>query len=105
MYLSIFIFLALVCGLFVLCGVNPVRITLDTAKGIQSKPKTMKAIIEESRGTRRPQFILQQFREAKAILELTERGTKYVDCCHLSALLSVVGAIVGILFQNILPWR
>lgn len=102
MYVSIFIFLALVCGLFTLFEVNPVRIITDVANGSKRKKKSMKEIIEESRGTRKIRFITRQFRDIKAILELTGRGDKYGDCCRLSALLSMIGAVAGILFQNIL---
>ena len=102
MYVCIFIFLALVCGLFILFEVNPVQIITDATNGAKQNRKSMKAIIEESRGTRKIHFLVRQFREIKAILELTGRGEKYGDCCRLSALLAVIGAIAGLLFQNVL---
>jgi Flp pilus assembly protein TadB len=102
MYTCIFMFLALVCGLFILFDINPVQIISDMIDDKRRKPKSLKAIIDESRGKSRHHFIVRQFQDTKAILELTERSDKYDACCRLSALLAVIGAVVGILFQNVL---
>lgn len=102
MYVYIFVFFALVCGLFILFDINPVRIISDFAAGREQKGKTMKAMIEESRGKFRRHFIVRQFHDAKAILDLTERGDQYFKYCRLSALFAVIGAVAGIFLQNIL---
>ena len=82
----------LITGCFVLLRISPMDFTEGVFSRITSKPKSIRAEINESTRRKRKSILRREIEEAQTILRMTGRAAKFPMVCALSLLLFLVGA-------------
>lgn len=99
MIVPIFVAVALCAGLFLLLGMNPMHFIKSVfARRRKDSFKTRLLAIQ---GLKRQGFLEKQFTKTDEVLRITGRKAKIPLYRHLSVLLTVIGAAVGILTLNL----
>lgn len=89
-------------GCILLLNLNPNQ-AIKQIKSFQTSIKkhaSMKERIDAAKGIQKQNRFAAYLKEAKDILDTTERSSHYVFFCRISALLAVIGASIGIVTVN-----
>ena len=90
----------LITGCFVLLRISPMDFTEGVFSRITSKPKSIRAEINESTRRKRKSILRREIEEAQTILRMTGRAAKFPMVCALSLLLFLVGAAFALALGN-----
>lgn len=98
MIVPVFMAVALCGGLFLLFGLSPARFV--RAVFAHRKKDSFKTRLLAAQGLKRQNFLAKQFTRTDEVLKITGRERKIPYYRRLSVLLSILGAVIGILTVN-----
>ena len=90
----------LITGCFVLLRISPMDFTEGVFRRITSKPKSIRAEVNESTRRKKKSFLRREIEETQTILRMTGRAAKFPMICALSLLLFLVGAALALSLGN-----
>ena len=99
-FLMIMAFIGLTAGSFLLLKFSPFELAKSIIKPLQNRKKPIGRQIEEVKAPRRVRGIRKTIIDAKEVLDLTGKSTKFGVLCALSFFLFMVGILVSILMDN-----
>lgn len=99
-FLIMLAFIGLIAGSFLLLKLSPFEFAETIIRPLQSRKKSIGRQIEETKSPRQARGIRKTIREAKEVLEMTGKSTKFGALSVLSFFLLVVGVLVSILMNN-----
>lgn len=94
-------FFAMTAGGFLIFGVFPKDFSETLAQPIQARKPTMRTKIRDAIKKKRPRGIRLTIREARDVLEITGRSSKFGLICVVSLFLLVLGALAAITMNNL----
>lgn len=99
-FLIMLAFIGLIAGSFLLLKLSPFEFAENIIRPLQSRKKSIGRQIEETKSPRQARGIRKTIREAKEVLKMTGKSTKFGALSVLSFFLLVVGVLVSILMNN-----
>lgn len=99
-FLIMLAFISLIAGSFLLLKLSPFEFAETIIRPLQSRKKSIGRQIEETKSPRQARGIRKTIREAKEVLKMTGKSTKFGALSVLSFFLLVVGVLVSILMNN-----
>ena len=91
----------LITGFFILLRVSPMDFTEGVFRRITSKPKSIRAEVNESTRRKKKSFLRREIEDTQNILRMTGRSAKFPMVCALSLLLFLVGAAFALTLGNL----
>ena len=92
----------LITGFFILLRVSPMEFTEGVFRRITSKPRSIRAEVNESTRRKKKSFLRREIEDTQNILRMTGRSAKFPMVCALSLLLFLVGAAFALTLGNLL---
>ena len=92
--------IGMIVGTFVLLHITPMDFTEDVFRRLTSKPKSIRAEVNEMTRRRKKSFLRREIAETQNILQMTGRADKFPMVCALSLLLFMVGGAIALLMGN-----
>lgn len=99
-FLIMLAFIGLIAGSLLLLKLSPYEFAESIIKPLQNRKKPIGKQIEETKSPRQARGIRKTIREAKEVLKMTGKSTKFGALSVLSFFLLVVGVLVSILMNN-----
>ncbi|MDD4493668.1 MAG: hypothetical protein PHV32_04870 [Eubacteriales bacterium] len=100
-FLILIAFFAMTAGGFLLFGISPKDLAQGLAQPIGVRKPTMRKMIQDSIKKKSPKGIRLTIKEARDVLEITDRSDRFGMVCVLSLFLLVLGALIAITMNNI----
>ncbi|HWR57056.1 MAG TPA: hypothetical protein VN462_11130 [Negativicutes bacterium] len=94
-------FFAMTTGGFLILGVSPKDFSETLAQPIQTRKPTMRIKIRDTIKKKKLRGIRLTIKEARDVLEITGRSTKFGGICVISLFLLVLGALIAITMNNL----
>lgn len=94
-------FFSMVTGAFLIFGVSPKDFSETLAQPIQARKPTMRKMIHDTVKKKKLRGIRLTVKEARDVLEITGRNSKFGVLCVLSLFLLVLGALISITMNNL----
>ena len=91
----------LITGFFILLRVSPMEFTEGVFRRITSKPRSIRAEVNESTRRKKKSFLRREIEDTQNILRMTGRSAKFPMVCALSLLLFLVGAAFALTLGNL----
>lgn len=92
--------IGMITGFFVLLGLSPMSFTEGVFQRLTSKPRSIRAEVNETTQRKKLFFLRREIEEAQAILRMTGRAGKFPMVCALSLLLFLGGAAFALVLGN-----
>jgi Flp pilus assembly protein TadB len=93
--------IGLIAGAFLILGLSPLEFTDSLFGFLTRKNKSIRAEINEAAHRKKLSFFRREIAEAREILRLTGRSSRFSMVCAASLLLFAVGAAIAILLENV----
>lgn len=90
----------MITGFFLLIGLSPMEFTDGLFGFLQSRPKSIREEINEAAKRKKPSFLRREILEAKDILAMTGRNSRFPTACAFSLFLFAVGAAIAVVMGN-----
>lgn len=100
-FLILIAFFAMTAGGFLFFGVSPKDLAQRLAQPIGVRKPTMRKMIQDSLKKKSPKGIRLTIKEARDVLEITDRSDRFGMVCVLSLFLLVLGALIAITMNNV----
>lgn len=94
-------FFAMTAGGFLIFGISPKDLAQRLAQPIGVRKPTMRKMIQDSLKKKSPKGIRLTIKEARDVLEITDRSDRFGMVCVLSLFLLVLGALIAITMNNV----
>ena len=91
----------LITGFFILLRISPMDFTEGVFRRITSKPRSIRAEVNESTRRKKKSFLRREIEDTQNILRMTGRSAKFPMVCALSLLLFLVGAAFALTLGNL----
>ena len=98
--IQLFSCIGLIVGCFLLLHITPMDFTEGVFQRITSRPKSIRAEVNESTRRKKKSFLRREIEEAQNILQMTGRAVKFPMVCALSLLLFMIGAFIALILGN-----
>ena len=92
--------IGMITGFFVLLGLSPMSFTEGVFQRLTSKPRSIRAEVNETTRRKKKFFLRREIEEAQAILRMTGRAGKLPMVCALSLFLFLGGAAFALMLGN-----
>lgn len=100
-FLILIAFFAMTAGGFLIFGISPKDLAQGLAQPIRVRKPTMRKMIQDSIKKKSPKGIRLTIKEARDVLEITDRSDRFGMVCVLSLFLLVLGALIAVTMNNI----
>lgn len=100
-FLILIAFFAMTAGGFLIFGISPKDLAQGLAQPIGVRKPTMRKMIQDSIKKKSPKGIRLTIKEARDVLEITDRSDRFGMVCVFSLFLLVLGALIAITMNNI----
>ena len=90
----------MITGFFLLLRLSPMEFTDGLFGFLQSRPKSIREEIDEAAKRKKPSFLRREILEAKDILAMTGRSSRFPTACACSLFLFAVGASIAVAMGN-----
>jgi len=100
-FLILIAFFAMTAGGFLIFDISPKDLAQGLAQPIGVRKPTMRKMIQDSIKKKSPKGIRLTIKEARDVLEITDRSDRFGMVCVLSLFLLVLGALIAITMNNI----
>lgn len=90
----------MITGFFILLRLSPMEFTNGLFGFLQSRPKSIREEIDEATKRKKPFFLRREILEAKDILAMTGRSSRFPTACACSLFLFAVGAAIAVVMGN-----
>lgn len=90
----------MITGFFLLLRLTPMEFTNGLFGFLQNRPKSIREEINEAAHRKKPSFFRRELIEAKDILAMTGRSSRFPTACACSLLLFAIGASIAIVMGN-----
>lgn len=94
-------FLSMVAGAFLIFSVSPKDFSETLAQPIQTRKPNMRKKIRDTIKKKKLRGIRLTIKEARDVLEITDRSAKFGVICVISLSLMVLGALISITMNNL----
>lgn len=91
----------MIVGAFLLLRITPMDFTAGVFRRLTSKPRSIRAEVNEITHRKKKPFLRREIEEAQSILQMTGRSDTFPMVCALSLLLFLVGGAIALLLGNI----
>ncbi len=93
--------IGMIVGAFLLLRITPMDFTAGVFRRLTSKPRSIRAEVNEITHRKKKPFLRREIEEAQSILQMTGRSDTFPIVCALSLLLFLVGGAIALLLGNI----
>jgi Flp pilus assembly protein TadB len=90
----------MIIGFFLLIGLKPMEFTDGLFRFLTNRPRSIKDEINEATKRKKPSFLRKEILEAKDILAMTGRSSRFSLACACSLLLFAIGSSIAIVMGN-----
>lgn len=98
--IELFACAGMITGFFLLLGISPMEFTDGLFRFLTNRPRSIKDEINEATKRKKPSFLRKEILEAKDILAMTGRSSRFSLVCACSLLLFAIGASIAIVMGN-----
>ncbi len=91
----------MIVGAFLLLRITPMDFTAGVFRRLTSKPRSIRAEVNEITHRKKKPFLRREIEEAQSILQMTGRSDTFPMVCALSLLLFLVGGAIALLLGNV----
>ena len=93
--------IGMIVGAFLLLRITPMDFTAGVFRRLTSKPRSIRAEVNEITHRKKKPFLRREIEEAQSILQMTGRSDTFPMVCALSLLLFLVGGAIALLLGNV----